>query len=158
MAIEGYIADVAKVKVLGNIPTVDDEATVEAFFPQARKEVKKFMGKELYELFASGDEWAADADYDDTDTELMQTAEAYMVLAYAVGPLNVNSSGAGFVKSTGFGDSRKEVLSQNDISELSFEYRKRAEELLEDYVTDTDTDEDCNPDTVQAGSLKMSAI
>lgn len=157
MALQGYIADVTKVQELGNLPSVKAEI-LEPFFPQARKEMKKYIGADLYALFASDNEWDEDADYNGDDTELIKAAEAYLVLCYAVGPLNVNSSGAGFTKSQGFGDGKKEILSENDIKGLEDRYRGFAEEILEDYIPALDADEDDNPDRLITGGFKMAAI
>jgi len=157
LALEGYITNPTKVQQLGNLPAVKAEI-LEPFFPQARKEMKKFIGADLYALFAAGEEWAEDADYTDDDTELLKSAEAYLVLTYAVGPLNVNSAGAGFTKSQGMGDNKKEILGENDIRGLEERYRSFAQEILEDYIPDLDSDEDENPDRVIAGGIKMAAI
>jgi hypothetical protein len=81
-----------------------------------------------------------------------------MVLAYAVGPLNIDSSGAGFVKSTGFADGKKEILSEADITRLADKFRSAAEEILEDYLAAPDADEDENPDSVKTGGITMGAI
>lgn len=142
-------ATIDSVRTLGNITQVDEEKITPHLFT-AQIDVTKSITKEKYE------EVLAEVDTD--DYKKVQQAESYFVLSYLIPVINISSTGNGIVKSTGTGEGRTEMLSENDVETIIQRYRDNAEKLLQEFIPEVDYDEDDNNDRVSTPNVKMIAV
>lgn len=145
-----YFAEISDVKILGNLPKVPD-ATIEAMFPDAKREVVDRIGLAKYdELYAKGAE--------DEDYKNVKAAECRFVLYYLVPAININSGANGISKASGVGDGRKENISEADIDRIIERHKDAAEKILKAYARAVDNDEDENPDILVTPSIKFVGL
>ena len=116
----------------------------------AQLDVLDVIGDEKYEEIL--------ADEESEDYAKLQTAENYLVLKYLLPALNIESTGSGVTKATGFGDSRKENISEFDLDKIINRYESNAMRILKNYAKEVDQDEDGNPDVVSVPGLRMACI
>lgn len=148
-----YITTSNIIGKIGNIEKVvtDYPDKITIHMPNAKTDVIDIIGQDKYdEIFVKEE--------DDEDRVKIANAESYFALCYIVPAINNESAGAGITKSTGFGDGRKENLSEFDINSIIERYRATANKILSKYALAVDNDEDDNPDLVRAGSISMTAI
>lgn len=147
-----YFVTYQKVRELGNLPNLD-QGKITPHFPIAKDDVLDIVGQETYDkIFAMTDTYTQD-DYD-----RVQTAEVYFVLKYLIPSLNIESTGAGVTKATGFGDSRKENLSEFELEKLIERYESNAVKILKRYSKTIDQDEDGNDDVLRVQGIGMACI
>jgi hypothetical protein len=123
-------------------------------------EIRKLVTNAVY------DETLAMANTDDDDEKLQYEtfvkAESNLALAYGIFKLNIETTGKGIVKIKGWDASRSEVLNQNELNNLSSQFRDVALKLLEDYLPayedDESTDEDESDDIYYSGDSVMTVI
>jgi len=72
--------------------------------------------------------------------------------------LNNESTGAGITKATGFGDSRKENLSEYDVDKIIQRYEDTAMKILQRYAKSVDVDEDGAEDVLKVQGISMACI
>ena len=143
-----YFVTYQKVQSVGNLPKVS-QGTIETFFPEAKRDVVDRISQETYdEKFALGDT--------DDDFLRIQTAEARFVLCYLIPAINISSSGDGITKAQGFGDGRKEIMSEADINLMVSRHKELAEKILKDYAKLVDVDEDEDPDILITPSVQFA--
>ena len=146
-----YITNTTLIKQLGNIEKVDDATKIIPLMPLGRRDVVKLVGQAKY------DEVKVMED-DSAEKKIFALAESYFCLSYIATTINKVSSGSGYTKSTGFQDSRQEMMSEHELQQVKAGYRSEAEGLLGEWRIVNDKDEDDNPDTCNAGHTKMIAI
>lgn len=140
------------VRDLGNLPKVPDPK-ITPHLQLSKLDVVNVISNETYEnIFAKTDPFVQD-DYDK-----LVTAESYFVLSYLVPAINIESSGSGVTKATGFGDSRKENLSEYDLDKIIARYRDNAMKIIKSYVKEVDADENGALDILVTGSVQMACI
>ena len=149
-----YIVTVELVKQLGNLSNVDDDK-INIHFPQAKKDTIGIIGKTKYDSYADPEN---DTEEIDEDKLIIARGEAYFVLSYCVRSLNIVSSGAGIIKTTGFNEGKSENLSQYEIERMESHYRAEAERMLNPYKVITDSNSDGNDEICNAGNTKFIAI
>jgi hypothetical protein len=138
------------VQKVGNLPKVA-QATIEEFFPEAKRDVIDRIGQANYDTyFAKGDT--------DDDFLRIRTAEARYVLCYLIPAVNVSTSGDGITKEQGFGDSRRVVMSEADINLMVDRQRELADKILTPYARLIDLDEDEDNDVIKVPNIGMAAI
>lgn len=143
-------ATISDVKVLGNLPKVPD-ATIEAMFPDAQREVVDRIGRDKYdELYDKGNE--------DTDYKNVKAAECRFVLFYLIPAININSGANGISKASGVGDGRKENISESDVDRICERHKEAAEKILKAYARVVDNDADENPDILMTSSVKFVGL
>jgi len=157
------------VQQLGNVAQVGEEL-ITVHFPMAQIDMMDVIGQDTYEaiLLAKDESFTTEDDplteqiesitYTPEDYKKLEQAESYLVLKYLIPTLNIESTGSGVTKATGFGDSRKENLSESDLEKITARYENNAMKILEKYVTILDVDEDGDADIINAGSLMMACI
>jgi hypothetical protein len=111
------------------------------------------IGKDAYEKIYDVGE-----NYTEADKKKLEQAESYMCLKYLLPAINNESTGGGVTKATGFGDSRKENLSEFDLDKIIQRYNDNAMRLLNSYAKSVDTDEDGNEDILKVQGLSMVCI
>lgn len=145
-----YIVTFEKVQGKGNLPNVA-QATIEEYFPEAKKDVIDIIGQTKYdELYA--------LEADDDDRLNVQAAEAYFVLTYLIPGIAKKSTGDGIIKATGFGDSRSETVSENEVTQMIDRYRATAVKMIKPYALVVDADDDEIADQCIIPGLKMGVI
>lgn len=149
---EDYFTTYDLVQNLGNLPKVS-QGRIEVHFPMAKIDVIDMIGKETYEAILAGSEV-----YGDADKAKLQQAESYMVLKYLLPAINIESTGSGATKATGFGDSRKENLSEFDIDRIIQRYSDNAMKILKKYAKSVDADEDGAEDILKVQGISMACI
>jgi len=148
-----FITSVETVGNVGNLKKIvqDAPAKISQFLPNSKADVIDIIGEAKYaEIFA--------LNADDEDRVKIANAESYFALCYIIPSINNESAGAGVTKSTGFGDGRKENLSESDIDSIIERYRATANKILSKYALELDNDEDDKPDVARAGAITMGAI
>jgi hypothetical protein len=147
-----YFTTYELVQKLGNLPKVSQEK-IEVHFPMAKLDVLDVIGAAAYD-----DIYDVSGDYTADDKVKLEQAEAYMTLKYLLPAINNESTGGGVTKSTGFGDSRKENLSELDLDKIIQRYDDNAMKILKKYAKSVDTDEDGNEDILKVQGLSMACI
>lgn len=147
-----YFTTYELVQKLGNLPKVSQEK-IEVHFPMAQYDVVSVIGKDAYEKIYDVGE-----NYTEADKKKLEQAESYMCLKYLLPAINNESTGGGVTKATGFGDSRKENLSEFDLDKIIQRYNDNAMRLLNSYAKSVDTDEDGNEDILKVQGLSMVCI
>lgn len=148
-----FITSTSTVGKIGNIQKVAEDFPdkITIHLPNAQTDVVDIIGQDKYdEMFAKAE--------DDEDRVRIANAESYFALCYIVPAINNESAGAGITKSTGFGDGRKENLSEFDINSIIDRYRATANKILSKYALVVDNDEDEFTDLVRAGAISMVNI
>lgn len=154
---DNQFATEEKVKQFGNLENVSSATLLTVHFAGARRDVLDIIDEEKYDaIFAAKLETVGD--YSTADYENLEEAECKFVLARAVGPLNVSSSGNGMTRATGYGDGRQENLSFDEIQKLKDMYTEEAMKILKRYIAVPDADEDDNDDYVVTSNITMIAI
>jgi hypothetical protein len=143
-----YLATADKIKSAGNLKLKTDDL-ITLWLPAAQLDVVKLIGQAKY------DELAALEDTD-INKKIAALGEANFCLAYMMPGLNNATSGNGITKSSGVGDGKIELLSENDIESKVNKHRNEAVRLLSGFVTKADPDSENNPMVLNAGSIKMA--
>jgi len=147
-----YFVTYGLVQQLGNLPKVSEEK-ISVHFPMAKIDVIDVIGQDNYtKLFAVTTPFTAE------DKEKLEQAESYLTLKYLIPALNNESTGSGVTKATGFGDSRKENLSEYDLDKLTQRYNDNAMKILSLYKKSVDIDEDGNEDVLKVQGISMACI
>lgn len=149
-----YFTNYELVQRIGNLAKVE-QADIEPFFPEAKREVIDRIGTENYEKYyaASGEEHAEHEDYLN-----IRLAETRFTLYYLIPAINISSAGDGITKARGVGDGRKENLSENEIDAIILRHKQQAEKLLKPYSRSVDNDEDENQDILITPNIGFSSI
>lgn len=147
------ITNIETIAKIGNLQTLaaDNPEKIEIHLLSAKTDVIDIISNDKYEEIEALDE-------DDEDRLQVANAEAYLALCYIIPAVNIESSGSGVTKSTGFGDGRKENLSELDINSIIDRYRATANKILSKFAPKIDDDEDDSPDIARAGSISMTII
>jgi hypothetical protein len=147
-----YFTTYELVQQLGNIPLVP-EAKINIHFPMAKLDVLNVIGADNYTAI-----FGATNPYSSEDTDKLALAESYLVLKYLIPAMNTETTGAGVTKATGFGDSRKENLSEYDLEKMIQRYNDNAMKILNQYAKSVDKDEDGNEDILKVQGISMACI
>ncbi len=147
------ITSIETIAKIGNLQTLaaDNPEKIEIHLLSAKTDVIDIVSNDVYEEMLAKDE-------DDEDRLQVANAEAYLALCYIIPAINIESAGAGVTKSTGFGDGRKENLSESDIESIIDRYRATANKILSKYAPEIDNDGDDSPDIARAGGMSMIVI
>lgn len=147
------ICSLTDIKSEGNLSLVAD-ALLQPHLDKAELELRKKLTTAEYDIVV------ALGSTIEKKRELIK-AEANLALSYAVHSLNISTNGIGLMSSKGFGDSRSEILSGQEVENLSKHYRK----IYDDFVTpyaynvtiDLDTDV-TSDDILNTGNTSFIAI
>ena len=139
------LTDHQQVRKEGNLP---DESRIqseklEVHIETASLEMKELLGKESYSTYE-------EKSSDDEDKKVLSKAEALLTLYYAVPVMNIETQGTGIVRSKGWDESRSEMISWNEASQLAEMFRDRAMKLIQPYLPQSE-----NP---QSDDIKWGAI
>ena len=105
--------------------------------------MKELLGKDSYSAYE-------EKNSDDEDKKVLSKAEALLTLYYAVPVFNIETQGTGIVRSKGWDESRSEMISWNEASQLAEMFRDRAMKLIQPYLPQKE-----NP---QSDDIKWGAI
>lgn len=150
------------VRLEGNLPNAVQDVALKPHIENASFEMRRLLGSDLYKSVCDYED-SGDDSIDSFRQKECIKAETYLCLSYAVHSLNIETSGTGIVSSKGWGDSRSELLSQNEVNRLSTYYRDTAMTFLQSYLPtdETDTDDDGVDDSINSvnlGGTFMSAV
>lgn len=139
------LTDHQQVRKEGNLP---DESRIqseklEVHIETASLEMKELLGKDSYSAYKAKNN-------DDEDRKVLSKAEAFLTLYYAVPVFNIETQGTGIVRSKGWDESRSEMISWNEASQLAEMFRDRAMKLIQPYLPQKE-----NP---QSDDIKWGAI
>jgi len=139
------LTDHQQVRKEGNLP---DESRIqseklEVHIETASLEMKELLGKDSYSAYE-------EKSSDDEDKKVLSKAEALLTLYYAVPVFNIETQGTGIVRSKGWDESRSEMISWNEASQLAEMFRDRAMKLIQPYLPQKE-----NP---QSDDIKWGAI
>lgn len=135
----------------GNLPNTVNDGKLDPHLKKASIEMKKIIGAEKYK------EVADNKDTND-DYEELSIAEANLAMSYAVTALNIETQGSGIVRTRGWDESRSDLLSQREVSELRDYYRNIAMELMQPFITQPTSTEDTPADEVVGSDYRMTAL
>lgn len=147
-----FFATYQKVQKIGNLPNVAQEK-IEEHIPMAKIDVVDVISEETYTAILEPSDPYTQDDYDK-----VELAEVYLTLKYLLPALNIESTGSGVTKATGFGDSRKENLSEFDLDKIIGRYQDNAMKILKRYAKTVDVDEDGKQDVVKVQGISMACI
>jgi hypothetical protein len=153
-----YITDVKTIQAVGNIPKVTEDK-IKIHMSSAKNDMISLIGATNYELLIppadpGGHDTSSDVPADDIENAMK--AEAYFALSYIVPAINIESSGSGITKATGYNNSRQENLSEYDIETIVNRYRDFATRLISKYILKIGPD--TKEDIYMGGPFKMVAI
>lgn len=148
-----FFATYQKVQKIGNLPNVAQEK-IEEHIPMAKIDVVDVISEDTYTAILEG---ASDS-FTQEDFDKVELAEVYLTLKYLLPALNIESTGSGVTKATGFGDSRKENLSEFDLDKIIGRYQDNAMKILKRYAKTVDVDEDGKQDVVKVQGISMACI
>lgn len=130
----------------------------------AEIELRRLLGSTLYDTIAGykiideNTEGYADKQATFKEVEL---AERYLTASLAVHALNTETQGNGIVRSTGFDQSLKSLLSRAEVNDLSQHYRDKAMALIAPYIpaaTIPEDDEDGLANDIDTGAFYLGSI
>ncbi len=145
------LANVQKMREEGNLPSVVQDGQLTPHRDAASIELKRLLGSELYE-----DIEGESGEPTDRYTECSK-GEALLAVSKAVWTLNIETSGTGIVRTKGWDESRSDLLSWNEVEQLSEHFRSEAMKLIQPHipVAEEDTEE---AKSVSAGSMQMTVV
>lgn len=143
-------ADYGKIRDEGNLPEKLKDGKLAPHLIKASIELKKILTADKYKELVE--------DNDSDDFETLSIAEANLALSYAVTSLNIETHGTGIVRSKGYDESRSDLLSQREVSELRDYYRKTAMDLIVPFITQPESTDEEPADEVIGSDYRMSAL
>jgi len=150
----GFIKSIDEIINEGNLGTQINSEQIYPHVITAEIELKRLLG-DNYNIY-SGYENSTN-DNEKLIYEEIQKAAYNLALSYAVHALNIETQGSGIIRSKGFDVSRSELLSREEIKDLSEHFRSIAMKLLEPYLPRLVNDEDIQ-DQINLSNLDMSVI
>jgi hypothetical protein len=139
-----------QVKQEGNLPETINDEKLETHIIKAVLEMKKIITVDKYEEIKN-------LDANDDDYITCSLAEANLTIAYALPSLNIETQGAGIVRTKGWDESRSDLLSQNELTKLCQHYRDVAMDLLKPFIPQVEST-DIPADEVTGGNWKLTAL
>lgn len=95
---------------------------------------------------------------DKEENIILKKAVTNLALSYAVHAMNIETNGKGIVRATGFNESRNELLSRNEVKDLSEHFKSIATKLFQQFLPVEESTEDNPADEVNLGCGFMSSI
>lgn len=148
------ICSLANIRSEGNLSGVTDDSLLQPHLDKAELELRRKISTDVY------DEVIALEATVEKKRELIK-AEANLALSYAVHTLNVVTSGQGIISSKGFGDSKSELLTSQEVESLSKYYRSIYDQFVTPYAYNEEIDLDADvtsDDILNLGSSSFIAI
>jgi flagellar biosynthesis component FlhA len=142
----------------GNLGSKTSEKILTPHLFSAELELRKAITTEKYDEYL---EYKTSEDAEEKQVHAtLKKAEINLALSYAVHALNIETQGSGIVRSKGWDQSRSDLLSRNEVKDLSEHFREIAMRLIQPYLPEDSTtvNEDDTPDDIDTGSIMMSAI
>lgn len=140
-----------QIRLEGNLPDSLEDGILNPLIAKAVNKMKKLITAGKYaEIEAMED--------DHEDKVICAIAEANLTLYYAMPVLNIETHGTGMVKTKGWGQSKSDTLSLDDIKKLQEHYKNTAMSLLKPYVPKTGSTDDDSEDEVRGVNYRIMAI
>jgi hypothetical protein len=119
----------------------------------AEIELKKIVGVERYSRIEGYQTSGSESEL--TIFNEVKKGAVYLAMSYAVHSLNIETQGNGIVKAKGWSQSRSELLSKEEITEMSSYFRTTAMLFLQPYIVETDEDDN---DSLNLGEFYLGAL
>jgi len=148
------LATGSKIREIGNLGSGVTDEMLTPHIAIAVVKLKAALSSTVYEAVVSY-EGSTDADKAE-EFDAVQQAENYLALSYAFHSLNVETQGSGIVRSKGWDSSRSDLMSRNEIKDLSEHYREIAYELIQPYIPEELDDDET--DVINTGNLYMAFL
>lgn len=116
-----------QVRLEGNLPDTVEDCILNPLITKAVNDMKKIITAAKYAEIAALED-------DHEDKVICAIAEANLTLYYAIPVLNIETHGTGIVTSKGWGKSKSDVASQNDIEKQKKHFKNTAMSLLKPYI------------------------
>lgn len=149
------IGTITNMRNEGNLPNAVDELTLTPHLITAYAKVKALLGSVLYETIYSEGHPATPL----VETEryiICSKAESLIALSYAVHSMNIATAGSGIVRAKGWDKERQDLMSREEIKDLSDHFYDLGFSLLQPYIPMVTTEE--NPLDISIGGLYMTAV
>ena len=141
----------------GNLGKEIDENKLIPHIESAEIEIRKLIGDTLYDKLQ--DYQNSDVDSELRTYKIIVKAESILALSYAVHSLNIETQGNGLVGTKGWDQSRSELLSRNEINDLSSHFRTIAMDLLEPYLLQSEIPDDNDyTNDFDSGEMYLGAL
>ncbi len=139
------LTDHIEVRKEGNLPSAEmiEQSKIDTHIDSASIEVKSLLGNDSYSSYE-------EKSLDDSDRKVLSKAEALLTLYYSIPVMNIETQGTGIVRSKGWDESRSEMISWNEASQLAEMFRDRAMKLIQPFLPQSE-----NP---QSDDIKWGAI
>lgn len=119
----------------------------------AEIELKKILGAEVYSRI---ERYQASGSVSELGIfSEVKKGGIYLAMSYAVHSLNIETQGSGFVKAKGWNQSRSELLSKEEVIEMSSYFRTTAMLFLQPYIVNND---DGDKDNLNLGEFYLGAL
>jgi len=152
------MAFINSIEAVINEGNLGSEITSEQITPHikmAEIELKRLLGNKYvtYASYENSSDETTKAIYEE-----IQKAAYNLALSYAVHTLNIETQGTGIIRSKGFDVSRSDLLSREEVKDLSEHFRNVAMRLLEPYLPQPELNEEEVQDNLNLGTMDISAI
>lgn len=142
-------------KIEANLGKQTDPAILEPHIESAEIELRRILGNEKYQEIEN-------YQLSTLDNEIKILGEVkkgavYLAMAYAVHSLNIETQGNGIVKIKGWDQSRSELLSRNEVKEMSDYFRSTAMIFLQPHML-INNYPDQSGDSIDLGDSYMGVI
>jgi len=142
-------------KLEANLGKQTDPAILEPHIMSAEIELRRILGNDKY-LQIEGYQLSA------VESEMKTLAEVkkgavYLAMAYAIHSLNIETQGNGIVKVKGWDQSRSELLTRNEVKEMSNYFRSTAMIFLQPHIP-SNNDPEKSGDSIDLGDSYMGVL
>lgn len=119
----------------------------------AEIELKKIMGADKYSQIESYQASGSESELQIFNE--VKKGAVYLAMSYAIHSLNIETQGSGIVKAKGWNQSRSELLSKDEVNEMSSYFRTTAMLFLHPFIANADED---NKDDLNLGEFYLGAL
>lgn len=137
------------IRVDGNLSEDIKTDIIERGLLKASVKIKLLIGQDVYASLLT-------KDATDPGRVNVAIAETHYSLYYILPAINVNATNTGLTRSTGFNESRIELLSYTEVMRIAEDHKTKALEFLSEFLTDSNSD--TNTSAVKTSVLNMRAL
>ena len=138
-----------------NLGKQTDPAILEPHISSAEIEAKRILGEEMYGKAESYE--SSSLENEKKIFSEIKKGIIYLAMSYAVHSLNIETQGSGIVQIKGWDQSRSELLSRNDVNDLSNYFRSTGILFLQPYITEK-ANEGKTGSSIDTGNLYLGAL
>jgi len=136
-----------------NLGKQTDPAILTPHINSAEIELKKILGDEKYSL-VEGYQTSINEAEAKVYSEVRKGA-VYLAMSYAVHSLNIETQGSGLLKIKGWDQSRSELLSRDEVNDLSAYFRQTAMMFLQSHIP---INNDEGKDNIDMGGFYLGTV